>query len=438
MFNIDEIISATNAKVLKYKNIDNITVSTDTRTIQSGQIYLPLKGENFDGEDFITNALDNNAVGYFTTADYILSNADIVLQVSDTLRAYLDLAEYYKNKIAPKTVAITGSSGKTTTKEMMYSVLKEKFKTHKTEQNFNNEIGFCKTILSMPVDTEALVLEMGMRGFGEIDFLSGYAKPDVGLITNVGTAHIGRLGSRANIAKAKCEIAAHIKQNGLFVAPNDELIKNNVSKGLFFDVADAQIVERKIGLLAFVYKGFRYELNIEGDYNVQNALGVIETAKFLGLSEEQIAQGLKNFTPVGNRWNIQHVKGFNIINDSYNANPDSMRAVIDTVLKNYQKPILFVLGNMGELGNDEVLYHQQIGKYLVKNMYDGVSVLTVGSLADEISKMLNINGVVSINFENNEDVAKYILDNVSVGTTIVLKASHSMKFEQILDVLKRL
>lgn len=438
MFSIDEIINSTKAKVIK-KEVDsgNYEVSTDTRTIGKGQIYLPLKGTNFDGEDFIPNALENGALGYFTKRDYILENSKIVLKVSDCLRAYLDLARYYKTKINPKIIAITGSSGKTTTKEMMASVMKEAFKTHKTEMNFNNEIGLCKTILSMPEDTEVLVLEMGMRGFGEIDFLSGYTNPDIALITNIGTAHIGRLGSRENIARAKCEIVNHLKDDGIFIAPDDELIKNNVKEGIFIKYNSAEIVERKIGFTAFNYKGFRYELNIEGDYNVQNALGVIEAGKVMGISEEKIAQGLKNFTPVGNRWDIQEVKGYKVINDSYNANPDSMLAVIKTVLQNYEKPVLFVLGNMGELGKDEVLYHQKVGIYLSDTISDGVSVITVGELAHEISDVLNNIGKTSINFSTNEEAGQYILDNVPEGTTIVLKASHSMQFEKILDYLKR-
>lgn len=438
MFNTDEIINATKAKVIKKEtDLKDLVISTDTRTIEEGQIYLPLKGENFDGEDFITQALEKGAAGYFTTREVVYGAAKIVFQVQNGLRAYLDLAKYYKTKVNPKTIAITGSSGKTTTKEMMYSVMKQSFKTHKTQMNFNNEIGFCKTVLEMSEDTEVLVLEMGMRGFGEIDFLSGYATPDIGLITNVGTAHIGRLGSRENIAKAKCEIAPHIKENGVFIAPDDELIRKNVENGIFINMNDVEITERKIGYTAFNYKNYRYELNIEGDYNVQNALGVIEAGKFLGISDELIAKGLREFKPVGNRWNIEEIKGYKVINDSYNANPDSMLAVIKTVLQNYQKPILFVLGNMGELGKDEVLYHQEIGDFLAQNVQDGVSVLTVGNLANEISLKIREKGIESINFENNEDISRYILDNIPVGTTIMLKASHAMKFEEIVDLLKR-
>ena len=196
---IKELIAATNAKVIKPidENLD-VNISTDTRTIKKGDFYLPLKGASFDGEKFITQALEKGAVGAFCTKDG--GN----LQVTDTLTAYLELANYRRKKLNFKVVAITGSSGKTTTKELVASTLSEKFKTFKTPLNHNNEIGFCQTIFETPDDTEVLVLEMGMRGLGEIELLSKYSEPDITIISNVGTAHIGRLGSRENIAKAKC------------------------------------------------------------------------------------------------------------------------------------------------------------------------------------------------------------------------------------------
>ena len=218
---IRELISATNAETasaLSEELLDKeVCISTDTRTITASDFYLPLKGASFDGEKFIEQALEKGAIGSFCTS-YLLYTAGntakqqsqvdgvILLKVPDTLTAYLQLANYRRNKINPTVVAVTGSSGKTTTKELVASVLGERFKTFKTPLNHNNEIGFCQTIFEMPDDTEALVLEMGMRGLGEIELLSKYAEPDISIICNVGTAHIGRLGSRENITKAKCEI----------------------------------------------------------------------------------------------------------------------------------------------------------------------------------------------------------------------------------------
>lgn len=594
---LKEIIQATGAKVIKGENLEGkFTFSTDTRTIQKGEIYLPLKGENFDGEKFIDKALEMGAVGYFCTTlcppleggpksidfeegeqsdrlysskalgyaqnlrknltnaeaylwsflknkqlngykfrkqspignyivdfvcferkliieldgghhteenavkydndrakflsdtgyktlrifnseifnnidgvlHYIAMNlvpspkseistlpqgvgktgANLILQVENTLTAYLELARFYKRKINPTTVAITGSSGKTTTKEMAYCIAKESFKTHKSELNFNNEVGLCKTILSMPEDTQVLILEMGMRGLGEIELLSKYSEPDITIIANVGTAHIGRLGSRENIAQAKCEINKYLKENGTLIAHDDNLIKKMIYvchqefniNPIYFSLENTKILERSIGYSKFEYKNNQYELNIEGDYNIQNSLAVIEMGLKLGMNPSTIATGLKKYSPIEKRWEIQEIKGFKIINDSYNANPESMQGVIKTVLDVYSPPLLFVLGNMGELGEKEIEYHQEIGEFLLKKLGDfksrNVEILTVGSLANEISEILNKNGIPSKNFGDNLQTSRYILDNVKIGTTIVFKASRSMKFEEIIQQVK--
>ena len=226
-FTIEELIEATGANIIvASEGEDDFEISTDTRTIGSGMLYLPLKGENFNGFDFIQNALDAGASGCFIEdLKDVNPDADFILQVEDTKAAYLKIAEFYRDKVNPKVIMITGSSGKTTVKEMMSSVMSVKFKTHKTKLNHNNEIGLCQTFLSMPDDTEVLIAEGGMRGLGEIELLSKHTKPDRAVITNVGTAHIGRLGSVENIAKAKCEIVKYLKKDGLFVAPENRLIR---------------------------------------------------------------------------------------------------------------------------------------------------------------------------------------------------------------------
>ena len=196
-FNIDEIIKVTGAKILHKANTEGaFDISTDTRKLEPGNIYLPLRGENYDGHNFIDKALENGAAGYFTQQEYkVNKNAGFVLYVQNTLVAYLQLAKYIREKINPKVIAITGSSGKTTTKEMLASVLSTTFRTHKSKLNHNNEIGLCETMFSMPSDTEVLVVEMGMRNLGEIQLLTSYALPDAGIITNIGSAHVERRGS---------------------------------------------------------------------------------------------------------------------------------------------------------------------------------------------------------------------------------------------------
>lgn len=439
-FTIEEIIRATDAVKLKCQcTSGSFSVSTDTRTIEYNDLYLPLCGENFDGHDFVQKALDNGARGFFTSNKRLKSqDAKIILYVKDTLQAYLKLAKFYKEKIKPVTVAITGSSGKTTTKEMMASVLGESYKIHKSKLNHNNEIGLCQTLLSMNKETEVLILEMGMRGPGEIKLLSKYSDPDIAVIVNTGTAHIGRLGSVENIAKAKCEITKYLHEEGLLIAHDTELIKKaNSFKGqkiyTELESRDLRILSEKSDSSEFTYKGHKYLLNVEGRYNIQNALFVIEAGLRLGMSEEKIAVGLAKYSPIGQRWEVEEVKGFKIINDSYNANPESMKAALSAFLDLYEGGKVIVLGDMGELGEDEILYHEQIGKFL--NKYSNVKLITVGKLAEHIAKKTTIE---AISFDTNEKVAKYLFENILEGYTILFKASRSMKFEQIIEELKKL
>lgn len=440
-FTTEELIFVTNAKVLKNNtNGRKFSISTDTRTINSENIYIGLKGENFDGETFIPKAIEAGAKAYFTTSGTIIDDADLILQIENPIITYLQLAKLCLNKISPKVIALTGSSGKTTTKEMLTTVCRQEFKTYSTRLNHNNEVGFCQTILSMPKDTQVLILEMGMRGLGEIELLSKYSTPDITIITNVGTSHIGRLGSRENIAKAKCEICKYQKPNGCFIANDSDLIKKTVEfngEKVYFSINNVEFSEKSIGKTKFTYKHDDYQLNIEGDYNVENSLAVIETGLRLGMTPDKINDGLKVYAPIEKRWQIEEVNGYKIINDAYNANPDSMKAALATVLNLYPKAIL-VLGNMGELGQDELYYHEQIGSFILDKMDESndIKVITVGNLAKKIAEKVKEKEVFAVDFETNEQATDYIKNNIETDSTIFLKASHSMKFDEILNGLK--
>ena len=428
---IKELISATNANKIGNINLDlEVCISTDTRTIKTGDFYLPLKGASFDGEKFIVQALEKGAVGAFCTQPS-LETDKLLLQVPDTLAAYLQIANHERKKQDYTVVAITGSSGKTTTKEIVAAVLESKFKIFKTPFNYNNEVGLCQTILSTPKDTEVLVLEMGMRGLGEIELLSKYAEPYITIISNVGTAHIGRLGSIENIARAKCEIVKH-QRGKTFIGHNDDLIKKFISfngEKIFYSINDAKNIEKSINHSRFEYNQTSYELNVSGDYNIENALAAINTGKTLGLTTEEIQSGLKNYRPIEKRWESVISGGFEIINDSYNANPESMKAFIDTIVELYENYIL-VLGDMGELGTDEEKYHRELGKY-ISNKNPNAKVLTIGNLSKYISNECN-----GKHFQNIENAVEYIKNNISKSTKIFLKASRSMKFENIIKSLE--
>ena len=428
---IRELIAATGAKVLKEvdENLD-VKISTDTRTIKEGDFYLPLKGANFDGEKFIADALKKGAAGSFCTGE------DGTLQVQDTLQAYLELANYRRNQLNFTVVGITGSSGKTTTKELTASVLSQKYRTFKTPLNHNNEIGFCQTIFEAPDDTEVLVLEMGMRGLGEIELISKYAEPDITIISNVGTAHIGRLGSRENIAKAKCEIVKYQRGN-VFIAHNDELIKKTVEfngRQIYYSINDVKILDKNAQGSKFEYQGNIYELNTGGDYNIENSLAAINAGLVLALSVKQIQEGLKSYTPIEKRWETETAGGYKIINDSYNANPESRKAFVDTVFELY-KDFVIILGDMGELGENEIEYHKELGLYInsKKSPNSKVTVLSAGNLSKYITDM--ITNYPARHFETLKDAAEYIKININKNETLFLKASRSMKFENLITYL---
>ena len=439
-FTINEIIKATNATVIKNtQDSKEYSISTDTRTISNEDIYLPLKGAKFDGEKFCADAIKKGAAGCFVTCDECPSEAKIVLKVENTLLAYMAIANYARNKFNPATVAITGSSGKTTTKEMVYSVLSENFRTHKTYSNHNNEIGFCQTVLSMPEDTQILIIEMGMRAQGEIELLSKFTQPDYAIIVNVGSAHIGRLGSLDNIARAKCEITKYLKSEGTLIANDNKRIREFVNfngEKIFYSINDVKIFERRPSYTKFIYKNKEYELQVEGDYNVENSLAAIELAEKLGLSYEKIKNGLYNYHPIEKRWEVEEIKGLKFINDSYNANPDSMKASVSTFVELYQNPVV-VIGNMGELGDKEIEFHREVGDYIGnKENNKTVKFITVGNLARYTGEELAKFGFDVKSFDNNFETSRYILDNLDVGTTIFLKASRTMKFEEIIQTVK--
>ena len=430
-FSLEELAQFSGAKILKTSQTNKkFAISTDTRTIGEGNIYLPLVGEKFDGHNFVEKALEAGAFGFFTSDEKIFfSDAKVIFCVPDTLEAYLKIAQAYKKMVAPKTIAITGSSGKTTTKEMIAAVCEKSFLTHKTKLNYNNEVGLAQTLLSMPENTQVLVLEMGMRGLGEIDFLAKFAEPEIGVVTNIGTAHVGRLGSVENIAKAKMELSKHVSE--LMITENSGLAfeyNKFAGKTLPIDLKkpELQILKMTGEASEFVYKNEKYKLNIEGEYNVLNALFAIEVGHELGMTSEKIAEGLLDYKPVGNRWKTEEICGFN-------ANPESVKCALKTFLSFAEKPQVFVFGNMGELGDYEEFYHKEIGKFL--DEFEPQTLLTVGELAKITAQNTKWK---SVSFETVEDVAKYIKQNIPKTSTILLKASRSMEFEKIISEIEKL
>ncbi len=370
-----------------------LKISTDTRKINPGDIFIALKGENFDGHDFIDTAVaagaalviaERSKLGPLSSVQDLIGAAENLgvngatkpkfLEVSSSIEAYQLIAKTYRRLINPIVIGITGSSGKTTTKEMLRLILQERFKVHFSQANLNNEIGVPQTIVAMPADTEVLVLEMGMRGLGEIEQLSKCAEPNIAIITNIGTAHIERLGSRENIKRAKLEIISGLKkylpdlqqsvvaeggmQGETLVVTGFECPMLVVDTKLAAELAANKILglaSRALEVLSFDDTR-NYKLSgLAGSAIHSDANAAALVAQRLGLSEEQIARGLVHYTPSPGRGTFHNdSRGNLIIDDSYNANPDSVRASVEAMIEQFpDRNKILVLGDIKE--SDPVL-----------------------------------------------------------------------------------
>ena len=430
---IKELVEASEGRLIQGEaSLEEFNVSTDSRTIKNIDFFLPLSGENFDGHKFIEMAVDKGCRGYFTQKDGF-KPAEFVLLVDDALKAYLRIARYIRRKINPKVIAITGSSGKTSVKEFVYEVLATSFKTHKSFLNHNNEVGLCQTLLSMPEDTQYAVIEMGMRGLDEIELLSKYSEPDIAVVSNVGTAHIGRLGSIENIAKAKCEITTYLKESGTFIAFDDELIKrtSNWHGETVFYGKEYEITRREEDFTEFVYKDEHYKIPVIGEYNVVNAIAAVEIGMACGVSGENITKGLLNYKPVGDRGRVIALNnGAKLIVDCYNANPDSVKASIGSLINTYKgSEITLVLGDMAELGEHEEELHRGVGEFI--SDIPVKSLITIGERAKFIAKGVKNSSIEINSFLNIQEAESFLNEKLGENSIIMFKASRCMKLEAL-------
>jgi len=451
-----EIIKAVNGVLLSGDlNTTISNICTDSRKIQKGDLFIPLIGEKFDGHEFVLSALDAGADACLTQKLMAPVYNKVVIKVEDTLKALGKIAAYYRQKFQIPVVAVTGSVGKTSTKEMIYSVLSQKFNVLKTKANYNNEIGLPMTLLELNSKHEAAVVEMGMRGLGEISYLTNIAKPTTAVITNIGMSHIERLGSQENILKAKLEILEGLQEGGLVVLNgDDELLSGLKGKlnqrvkyfGLGEDVdyrafnvksegEEGTSFECKIG--KEVYKA---RVRAPGIHNVYNALCAIAVGVEYGISAEAILRGICEFVPEQMRLNIINTKILKIINDVYNANPQSMEAALNVLcdIAGNQRKIA-VLGDMLELGDWSQDAHLQIGKYAASKGVD--KIITVGEKSLAIAKGAAEKGFSPsdiFSFGNNADAVSFLLNFVRKDDVILVKGSRGMKMEEIVNALMKI
>lgn len=446
--NLQEILKATKGALLKEADVKEIkAVSTDTRKIEEGTMFIALKGENFNGNNYVLDAFNKGAkiaIVDEVKCDLNELKEDVALiKVQNTGRALMDLAKFYREKLGLKVVGITGSAGKTSTKDLVAAVLSDKYKVFKTKGNFNNEIGLPLMILELDSTYDVAILEMGMRGLGQIKELAEIASPDLGIITNIGISHIEILKTRENILKAKMEIATFFdKNNTLVVCGNDDflgalpeaeykIVKTGVGEN--FKIGAKNIALEELSSKFTVYDGEKEEefsLDMPGEHNISNLMLGIAIAKELGVSFEEMKRGLKNIEATSMRLELIKKDGFSILNDCYNSSPVAVKSAID-VMKNIEgKRRIAVLGTMRELGHKSEEAHEEIGKYAKENEIE--KVLCFGDFSENIKEGYGEGCTV---YENKEELIKDLLNIICEGDIILVKASRSLKFEEITKAL---
>ena len=421
-----EIVEATRGILVSGNKDDEINFfSQDSRQMTNGGMYIPLKGERFDGHNFIESAFQTGAQAIISEKNVNYEDK-IVIKVKDTHQALKDMASYLRNHRPVKVVGVTGSVGKTSTRDMVYSVVKQKYKTLKTEGNYNNEIGLPLTILRYH-DEEVLVLEMGMNHLQEMSRLSMIARPDIACITNVGTAHIGELGSRENILKAKLEIINGMKEGSTLIINQDndmlqtvELPHLNVvrvGKGKEASIQASHIVlEETKSSFEVEYQGKKeiIEVPVQGEHNISNALIAIAVGIELNISLEDINE--KNHKTV--------------IDGTYNASVDSMKSSID-VLANYKKRKVAILADMLELGDYSQQLHEEVGSYVASK---GIDILVcVGKEAKYIYQKARESMKDVYYFESNQEVIARLDELLKEDDVILVKGSHSMNLKEVVE-----
>lgn len=438
-----------------YQPFENNTIQgvcIDTRKLEKGNLFVPFIGERMDGHQFVEEAIEQGAAAALWQKNVPNPPTHLpILIVEDTLVALQQLAKSYRNQLNLKVIGITGSNGKTTTKDMVANLLSLQYKVQKTEGNYNNHIGLPFTILQLKEDTEMAVLEMGMSGRGEIDFLSRLANPDAVVITNIGESHLLDLGSREGIAEAKLEILNGLKADGKIIYFGDEPLlskkleqyKGNANISTFGRTEGNSLYPTEITTsdsgshFKVNNHDEKYYLPVLGTHNIMNALSAMLVASHFGIPFSDFNEGFKTLKLTNMRMELlEGARGEKIINDAYNASPTSMKAAIELVatLPGYTQKIL-VLGDMLELGPDEVEFHYEIGKAL--NPENIHFVFTFGQLASEIARGAreSMTGNQVFSFTDKQKLIEELKERTNAETLVLVKASRGMKLEEVVTGL---
>lgn len=434
----------------------------DSRLVKEDYLFIPIKGERADGHDFIPQVFEKGACCVLSEKELEEPKGPYI-RVESTEDALKAIAAFYRQNLSIKVVGISGSVGKTSTKEMISSVLSQKYCVHKTAGNFNNEIGLPLTVFGIRKEHEAAILEMGISDFNEMHRLAMIAKPDICVITNIGLCHLENLGDRDGVLQAKTEMFAHMQEGGAVIlnGDDDKLSGKKEVNGkttVFYgfgaepktDADGNPMAEKKIyaenvknlgfeGMEALIHtpKGsFEVHISIPGEHNVYNALAAAAVGLELGLTIEQIKKGIETAKTIAGRTNLVEANGIHIVDDCYNANPVSMEAAMD-VLSHAKGRTIAVLGDMGELGENEKELHFGVGKCAAEKKIH--TLFCTGTLAAEYKAGAESvkNACKVFYFENKDDMIKALLSYVEEGDSVLIKASHFMDFPKVVEALRK-
>lgn len=422
-----------------------LSICTDTRKITEGSLFVALVGERFDGHDFVGAAFEKGAVAAVCSKPVDVNGE--VLLVENTGTALLEIAAYYRSLFSIPFVGITGSVGKTTTKEMVYAVLSEKYNTLKNEGNLNNEIGLPTTVFRLDSDYEAAILEMGMSAFGEISRLAKVAQPNAGIITKIGVSHIEHLGSREGILKAKLEILDGLKPNAPLIVNGDDDLLGTVAlsdrRVIKFGIENENCDYRAVGIeqsgyntcFTVIYDGGEQSVTIPtvGTHNVYNALSAFAVGLHLGVSPEKAALGLSKYVTSGMRQNVREVNGITVIEDCYNASPDSVRAATEVLSTMKAGTKVLVFGDMLELGEISESAHREVGALVASKGID--RFYTYGEMAALAAESAKENGIGFVKaFDDKAALAAQLRADLKEDDAVLFKASRGMKLEEVIRI----
>ena len=417
-------------------------VCTDTRKIEKGGLFIAIKGENFDGHDYARKAIELGASAVICEKDCGLGDRQII--VGSTRQALLDLAGHYRSLFDIPVIGVTGSVGKTTTKEMVHAVMSVKYNTLKNEGNLNNEIGVPLTLFRLDENHEAAVIEMGMSGFEEIARMTAAVRPDVAVISNIGVSHIEKLGSREGILKAKLEILQGMKADAPVILNGDDDMLCTFSSdthpvtwyaterdGVSFKAKNIALNESEISFDASYPDGeTKVELPFPGKHNVYNALAAAAAGSFFGIGAEDAFEALKKYVPAGMRQRIVKKCGITFIEDCYNASPDSQAAALAVLGGMGAKRKIAVIGDMLELGSYSAEAHASVGRKAAENKID--VLYTYGKLSLETAKAATEGVAVVRSFSDKQELSDALCTTLEEGDAILFKASRGMKLEDVI------